>query len=614
MGVNLLKFLNMKNVILFFFLIFASNDVLCQSNLDKYTGQFSDKELRHLLRRTMFGATLEDMKYFKGKSMDEVLDQLLSFQPEPDPPIWHTATNPFTDALKVGEPWINTSAARMWNVSGLNLNTSYWWTGRMLKQDKNIREKMILFFENHLPSNNGKDVVGYQKFYYERIKLLSEYSVGNYKELINKICTNAAMMTYLDHKANAAYKIQNNQEIPLRPNENFARELQEIYTVGKGLKNNEQLFLESDVIAASKILTGWHTCNIINKDNDHNITSYINRWCKDGANWTVQFAPAMHSRENKQFSSHYNNALINYEPGANGGQEEINQLIDLLFSRKETSENLARKIYRFFVYSFITDETERDVIQPMAKMLREGVNGGKPYDLKDILKVLLSSEHFYDKENIGVMIKNPADFIIGTFRTLGAKYLADTTRQNGGDLVNYGIYGHYPNAYAMMSGTGINLANVPDVAGYPAYYQYPDYHHHWLNAQTLRVRKAHISLQKSSTDSINFSGIITIGQKNIINYRPWDKHILFAFVEQLNNQEDVEQFVQQNIDHFLVTDLSDKEKLKLKNILNDIGSPKLWKDAWTDYKTSTNGGYAAVRQKLYFFYDALFSYAEFQLM
>ena len=604
----------MKNVILFLLLFLTFNFSFSQNTLPKYKGNFGEHQLKHLLRRTLFGATMDDMKHFKGKSMDAVVDELLAPLPEPEPPLWNFTTNPYSDVLKVGEPWINTSAATMWNVSALNLNTTYWWTKRLLQQDRNIREKMIMFFENHLPSNTGKDVVGYQKFHYERIKLLSQYATGNYKDLINIICTNAAMMTYLDHKGNSAYKKVGGQEVFIKPNENFARELQEIYTVGKGSKNNQQLFTESDVEAAAEILTGWHTCNIENPNNDHNITAFINRWCKDGANWTVQYAPAEHSRNNKQFSSFYNNKTINYIAGNDGGQKEIDQLVDMLFERKETSENLVRKLYRYFVYAYISDEVEQSIIQPLAQIMRQGVNGSKPYEIKDILKIILTSEHFYDKENIGVMIKNPVDFSIGLFRMFGAKQFPDTTRTSKNDLLNYSSnYGHYVTAQSYIQAAGIDFGGVPDVAGYPAYYQHPDYHHHWLNAQTMRNRKAIVAVINPG-DTLPSKGFLTIGKKHNINYQRGDKSILLALADQFEDQGNVDKFIQQNIDYLLVNDLNEEEKTKLRNILEVRGFNVSWQKAWQKYLDTGSLGCNEIYRKLLLFYEALLGYAEFQLM
>ncbi len=261
--------------------------------------------------------------------------------------------------------------------------------------------------KNFIPSNNEKNNAAQGLYYYNRVKLLRQYSTGNYKELMKKITLDPSMMFYLDLNQSYVYNWYNVVNklplIPTNPNENYARELQELYTVGKGRLNNEILFTESDVKAAANVLSGWCVCN--NKDLN------FKKLCNDSLSYNVKYNDTLHSSKNKLFSSLYNNKIINAKKGPNGGIEEINELFDMLFNRKESSENLVRKLYRFFVHSYISDEAELNVIQPIAKMCLEGGNGFQPYDLKPILKALLTSDHFYNKEQIGCMIKNPYDSV-----------------------------------------------------------------------------------------------------------------------------------------------------------------------------------------------------------
>jgi hypothetical protein len=594
-----------KNLLLIlFFLMFCFDYSLFAqgAGLDKYGGSFGDKELRHLLRRTMFGATLEDMKHFKGKSMDVVLDELLDNSFAIDTPRWHLPYsdkfgNP--DQFKPGGTYIGTPAERVWTVSGVQDNISYWWAGRMMRQKRSIKDKMLLFYENHLPSNNGKNVQGQGKFFYDRVKKLYDHTLGNYSDLIKEITIDPAMLFYLDNNFNFATTYLNgtNPPKPLPTNENYARELQEIYTVGKGRFANQQYFTEDDVKAASQILTGWCVCN----NNDGNVRRIL---CKDTVNYKVSFTPSLHSKNDKSFSSFYNNKVIKYRSGDNGGKEEINELVEMLLSKRESAENLARKLYRFFVYGQISDDAEINVIQPLAEILLNGINGGRAYDLKPALRILLSSKHFYDKEQIGCMIKNPYDFGIGLIRMLGPTYYSIEEQHPVSKSLQ--LYSQYIYGYTTVIGWG--LGGVPDVAGFPAYYQEPDYHKLWIDAVSLRKRKEMIHY----VTPINTYGLLTIG-RNLFGFNNDNKPLIVEFATRLQNPRDIDGFIQQNIDYFLVQDLTAEEKEILKKKLNPTTNEYI--NAWNLHDQNIGDfAWGKLYHRLREFYDVLFSYAEFQLM
>ena len=611
----------MKKIVLIFQFSLLFFSVHSQNTIQPYSGPFGKKQLQHLLRRTLFGCTLDDLKHFEGKTMDQVVNELVNTNPSAQPPIWSYQTD-YGDStsFKAGQTWVGTRSQYAWTQSIIQQNVNYWWQHLMMTQERTVREKMVLFFENFIPSNNGKNNSGQGLFYYNRIKLLREYATGNYKDLMQKITLEPTMMYYLDLNQSFVYSWYNvHYNLPLtllKPNENYARELQELYTVGKGLNNDEILFTESDVIAAAHVLSGWCVCN----SDDHAFKKFL---CNDSLSYKVAYSDTLHSSKEKVFSHFYNNKIINANKGPNRGIEEINALFDMLFQRKESSENLVRKLYRYFVYSNITDETEINIIQPLAKLCREGGNGFKPYDLKPILKALLSSEHFYNAEQIGCMIKNPYDFAMGMSRMFDAKIHDLMDKKIIPDSVFNSMAAGFKNNYVAVLAhrqaqylqglcfkAGMIVSGVPDVSGYPAYDQSPDFHHLWINATYLRNRKevVHFDLQPPNG---YFVGFLTMSD-SLVDFGINNDPIVCTFASKLKNHEDLDDFIQQNIDYFLVKDLPQEEKEKLKFILNNTTNDS-WIVAWNKYKADKRE-FPSAYHKLRLFYESLFSYAEFQLM
>lgn len=586
-----------------FILVFLSVNLFCvksyaQDILWKHQGAFEKKELQHLLNRTMFGAAFKDIKHFEGKTMDQVVDELLdvptSFSEEP---IWHAKTNDYPNLI-VGEKWINTPNSTAWTISTLQINVELWHHGLILEQKPNIREKMVLFYENFLPSNQGKNQAADGLYYYNRVKLNHEYAVGNYKELIKKLTFEPLMMIYLDLNQSFAYDwrhFYSPNAYPKKPqsmNENYARELQELYTLGKGRYNDQKLFTEDDVKATAAVLSGWFVCN--NKDG-----AILKACCKDSLTYKTTYTPGLHADTDKKFSDFYNSKIIKYKVGQAGGKQEADEMFDMIFDRPEVAENLARKLYRFFVYSYIDDCTEKEVIQPLAKILRDN-----NYELKPALKALLSSSHFYSKDARGIMIKNPFDFFGGILRMMGAKSIPLSTLISG-NLRTYQVTYNNFKSYTRSAGMGLSIA--PDVAGYAAYFETPDYHHHWINAESMRNRR------RTVFNPNEYTGILTMSQE-IDNFTAKNDPLIIFCANQFNftAASDTKTFVQDNIDYFFAQDLSQAEKDKLVTILED--NSLSWKVAWLSYKGGNKSYYNHVYSKLLRFYDALFSYAEFQLM
>jgi uncharacterized protein (DUF1800 family) len=238
------------------------------------------------------------------------------------------------------------------------------------------------------------------------------------------------------------------------PDENYGRELQELFTQGKGVNS---LYTQADVEAAARVCTGWRIT-------DSTVTSYF-----DAAN---------HDTNPKQFSSYYNNTIINDTSG--GGINEITELVSMLLTTNECAEYICRCLYINFVYYDIDSTVQSLVIDPMAQALRNS-----NYDIKTVLSLLFNSEHFFDPLNMGCFIKSPVEHMVGTMRQWGAVFptsgTSNSTLATQYYMWNYLAY--YGNAAGQL------ILDPPNVAGWPAYYQAPEFHELWINSDSLPVRQ-----------------------------------------------------------------------------------------------------------------------------
>jgi len=150
--------------------------------------------------------------------------------------------------------------------------------------------------------------------------------------------------------------------------------------MGKGPNSK---YTEDDVKAAARVLTGWNINPLTNP-------------------FTTTFLNTNHDTTDKKFSAFYGNTVIKGQSGINAGNTELDDMLTMMFKVDEVALYLCRKLYEFFVYYEIDETVETNVIVPLAKVFRDS-----GYDVKTVLKTLLSSEHFYDTWNRGCVIKDP---------------------------------------------------------------------------------------------------------------------------------------------------------------------------------------------------------------
>jgi uncharacterized protein (DUF1800 family) len=558
------------------------------AGLTPYSGTFGREQIIHLLKRTMFGAKKADVDFFAGKTLAQTMDILMTPAPMPttapirlyDTDVRFDATKanddvvnlPYYDVTPKFETWVNGKDLGTYNGSRTATFKS-WWVGQMLNQGRSIHEKMIVFWHNHF-STEIVDTTPLSAYYNQ--DLMRRNALGNFKSLVRDVTFNPCMLHYLNGRAN----------IKTAPDENYGRELQELFTVGKGSNSK---YTEDDVKAAARVLTGWG----FNRDvvDTVNVGKYITK---------LTFNANNHDTGAKQFSAFYGSKLIAGTPSANteaNALREFNEMLDMIFATKETAMFISRKLYRFFVYYDIDATIETDIITPMADLLR-----ANNYDIVPVLKALLSSDHFFEVAQKACVIKSPLDFLVGTAREFNIEFPTVTTPTT--DLPF--LYAAWNNLSNNATTQGQSIGDPPNVAGWAAYYQEPIFHEAWINTDTFPKRLR-------VTDTLLTTTGINLGSGKKL----WIDAVKFtdSFGDAIAGDPNLLIDAALELLYRVPPTAAMRAYLKTTILLGGQASDHYWTDAWTAYKTApTNAmNLNIVTTRLQAFYKFLIQNPEFQL-
>lgn len=507
--------------------------ITLSGGLEPYAGPWDIDQVAHLLRRTGFGVKKADLDLLLGMTMYEAVNHVLNIvQPAADDLPLNNYYNPGNNEgyedpnVPLGQTWVNAdydNAAEGYRTESFR----GWWFDQMLKDDASAREKMTLFWHNHFATQT--ESVFYGKVCYQHNQLLRQHCLGNFKTLTKEVTKNVMMLFYLNGYLNTK----------TAPDENYARELQELFTIGK---DNPDHYTEDDVVAAARVLTGW------------TIDSFL-------TDIKTIFYSVNHDTGNKQFSAFYNNTVIQGVGGPNGGDQELDAMLDMIFAKNEVAEFLCRKLYRWFVYYNIDATTEANVIQPLAQIFRS--NG---YEIKPVVEALLKSTHFFEATNKGCFIRTPVDFIIGTMRSYNMVIPAGTPWD---DITMKYFLRYFMESMQMVPG------DPPNVAGWQAFRQTPLYYRMWINSNTVRDRNFYVLAM--------FSGNLETVNGLVLKLDP------IAFVSQFSDPSDPVALIDDSLKILLSQPISDVKKTQLKNILlSGLPSDSYWTIAWFDYVDNPN--------------------------
>lgn len=505
--------------------------------LNPYMGSWTKAEVYHLLRRTMFGIRQADVQTLLALNPSDAVDLLFSNVPAtpPTPPLNNYYNGGYVDptGVQAEQPWVLATYGDGTVNSKRRLSLKAWWMGLILNQNLSILEKMVFFWHNHFSTETL--TIGDARIAYVHHSMLRANAMGNFKTLVTLVTKDPGMLLYLNGAYSTAFA----------PDENYARELQELFTVSK---HNTPNYIEDDVKAAARVLTGWQVNTATNP-----ISS--------------KFTPSRHATGNKQFSAFYGNTVITGQSGA-AGANETTALIDMIFSQtaSQVANWICTKLYRYFVYYDADSDpnVQPQIIGPLANMLI--VNN---WNIAPVVKQLLKSEHFFDSMSRGCYIRTPLDYFGGLFHAMNVKLPTsfDTNKK-------YNVW----NAVRQYAAdNGLDLGDPPDVSGFPAYYQTPQFYEIWINSNTYPKRLQFIDLMLGAGFTAGN------GAANAIKFD------VLAFANAYPDVADPDLLVQFCCDLFLGIDPSKTRKDALKSILlSGQTSNYYWTQAWQAYKTTPN--------------------------
>lgn len=354
------------------------------ASLDPKSGVLGKRLAAHLLRRSTYLVTKARIEQFATMTADAAVEALFADNPltNPEGPRDRTAGLAWYSVHDT-EPNPDTFSEEK---GGVKSRLIYNWIFQELLGDSTIKHKLAIFLHSSfiISASSGNN---WQRYNYFR--LLQYYAYGNLKTFAYKVTLDPQMGKYLDNNANHKNA----------PNENYAREFLELFTILKGEQigvGNYTNYTEDDIITAAKVLTGFRIQNYTYKDPDNGLA-------------TSKPVIGRHDVSDKQFSAAFGNQVITGATGADNAAKEADMLrelqdfVNMVFGQLETAKAFTRKLYRYFVSDSIDATKETNIITPLANDLF--TNG---YELVPVVKKLLKSQHFYDEDD-----GNAMDNIIG---------------------------------------------------------------------------------------------------------------------------------------------------------------------------------------------------------
>jgi uncharacterized protein (DUF1800 family) len=318
------------------------------------------EEARHLLNRTGFDARLRDIDQFAALSRREALERLLAgagATARTPAPAW---VGEWTDPRDLRSMDAEQRRAFVQRQIARALELKGWWLAEMLGTPSPLTERMTLFWHNHFTSSLQK--VRSPALMYRQNVLLRRHALGNFGELLHAVARDPAMLVYLDSATNRRGQ----------PNENFARELMELFTLGEGR------YGEHDIKEAARAFTGWSI---------------------DLSSGEFRFYPTIHDYGKKMVLGR----------AVDTGDE----VLDILLAQPASAEFLAGKLWR----EFVSPEPEPEELGRVAAALR-----ASGYDVRAALRALLLTPAFWASENRAALIKSPVDLVVGTLRQFEIGY------------------------------------------------------------------------------------------------------------------------------------------------------------------------------------------------
>ena len=356
--------------------------------------EWNQAKARHLLERAGFGALPEEVAEFAAMTPRQAVRRLVYFEGAPDvdlPEFDHSGVfDEGLDPFPPSRPATTELARRQGHALGVQVKpdgdrplqpvvnkffywlrasrletdrVTYWWADRMLNSPRPLEEKMALFWHGHFATNENK-VRDYRKMH-QQLTLFQDEGLGDFRSLLIGVAQDPAMLSFLDAGVNTKGS----------PNENFAREIMELFTMGVGH------YGETDVREAARAFTGWNyeglEFRVVEEDHDFDVKRVL---------------------------------------GREGNFDGV-EVIDIILEQDATAEFLAGKLYNYFV----SDELDESSARELGVWLKSA-----DYDIAAFMEHMFLSRDFYRPEVIGGRIKGPVEYVVSTYRMLGLDSIPGT--------------------------------------------------------------------------------------------------------------------------------------------------------------------------------------------
>ena len=380
-----------------------------------------DRQYEHLLRRAGFGARSDELDTFRRLSIRGAVDLLVNYDDVPDD----------VDS-KIGQAgYVQMTVRGAFSPTSVITDARQRWLFRMVHTERPLQEKMTLFWHNHFatgytklagqvgtteatrylsakPSEDPGGVRG-------QIEMLRDNALGNFRDMLVNIARDTAMLYWLDRYTNTR----------ARPQENFGREIMELFTMGVGH------YTEPDVYAAARVFSGW------------NVTRVGGAATDPGSRLVYNYVANQHETTEKSFSFPIyrdGNKTIPARAAADGQQDGLD-LINALAANPETPRYIGKKLYRYFISE--TGNIDESWLQRISTVYFQS-----NYDMRAVVREVLLSGEFWDQASYFTRYSWPVEYVIRVVKDIGWRGFS------------------LGDALTPLSNMGQNLYDPPDVAGW----------------------------------------------------------------------------------------------------------------------------------------------------
>jgi uncharacterized protein (DUF1800 family) len=411
------------------------------------------EEGAHLMRRAGFGGSPEDIDGLVTRGREGAVDFLLNY---------NQIDNSAMEALLGASFDFSTQDG----IS--NGEIRRWWFTRMVNSKRQFEEKLTLFWHNHFATSSSKvqDV-----FMFNQNVLLRQRALDRFDDMLLRVSQDAAMLIWLDNITNVLG----------RPNENFGRELQELFTMGINDKvTGEQNYTEQDVKEVARGFTGWNY--------------------RRQQPFTFQLNASQHDNGSK--------SIYPGTPWAQNGNLSGEDIITIICARPATARYLTWKLFNFFVYPVTNSSADKATIDKYSKVYIDN-----NHSVKELVRAIFTSDEFFSERAFFSLIKQPAELVVGAIRMLGGTYNQGTNTRGSNTLSQ------------LSRNMGQDLFAPPDVAGWD-----PDLA--WVNTASMLERFNFANAYLTNRNTTNPGVFVTNDQLKSIT-KPSSKKTVKRFLSRL---------------------------------------------------------------------------------